>query len=56
MAAVEDLQVAHFVELSHSSACCWDASWGLINPSWVTLARVYDVVRPETPIDPRIHH
>lgn len=25
-------------------------------PGWVQLVRVYDVVRPETPNDPRIHH
>ncbi len=36
--------------------CYWDVSRGLINPGWVTWARVYDVARPETPNDPRIHH
>lgn len=28
----------------------------LINPGWVAWVRVYDVVRPETPSDPRVHH
>ncbi|TWW59865.1 hypothetical protein D4764_06G0013950 [Takifugu flavidus] len=28
---------------------------GLDHPSWVAWARVYDVVRPETPYEPRIH-
>ncbi|KAK0143149.1 hypothetical protein N1851_018733 [Merluccius polli] len=36
--------------------CYRDASWNLINPGWVAWARVYDVARPETPNDPRIHH
>ena len=34
----------------------WDVSRDLINPGWVTWARVYDVARPETPVDPRLHH
>ncbi|TWW62214.1 hypothetical protein D4764_04G0008610 [Takifugu flavidus] len=29
---------------------------GLDHPGWVTWARVYDVLKPETPYEPRIHH
>ena len=34
----------------------WDVSRDLINPGWVTWGRVYDVARPETPYDLRLHH
>ena len=33
----------------------WDVSRGVINPGWVTWARVY-VVRPETPNELRLQH
>ncbi len=33
-----------------------DTSQGLISPGWATWARGYDVERPKTLNDPRLHH